>query len=128
MLIGAFIGLVTAGPLSDYISARLTKKNNGIREPEMRLITMVPYVIIMFFGNIIVSVGYDHHWPWEVIVVIGYTCAGIQIAAIPAISTTYAVDCYKPIAGSIFVMVTINKNLWGYGLAEFVPHWVEMDG
>lgn len=40
ILIGAFIGLGTAGPLSDWVSARATKKNRGIREPEMRLQAM----------------------------------------------------------------------------------------
>lgn len=35
------IGLVTAGPLSDWIAMRLTLRNGGIREPEMRLPTMV---------------------------------------------------------------------------------------
>ena len=40
ILIGAFIGLATAGPFSDWVSARATKKNNGIREPEMRLPAM----------------------------------------------------------------------------------------
>lgn len=79
MLVGALIGLFTAGPLSDWLSARSTRKNNGIREPEMRLPAMIPYIIIMYLGNIIVSVGYDNHWPWEAIVIIGYTCAGIQV-------------------------------------------------
>lgn len=41
ILIGMGIGLVTAGPLSDWIAMRLTTRNNGIREPEMRLPTMV---------------------------------------------------------------------------------------
>lgn len=40
ILIGAGIGLATAGPLSDWISARATKNNGGIREPEMRLPAM----------------------------------------------------------------------------------------
>lgn len=40
ILAGAFIGLATAGPLSDWVSARATKKNGGIREPEMRLPAM----------------------------------------------------------------------------------------
>lgn len=40
ILIGAFIGLATAGPLSDWVSARATRKNGGIREPEMRLPAM----------------------------------------------------------------------------------------
>lgn len=37
---GALLGLATAGPLSDWVSARATRKNRGIREPEMRLPSM----------------------------------------------------------------------------------------
>jgi hypothetical protein len=33
---GASISLLTAGPLSDWVSMRATEKNRGIREPEMR--------------------------------------------------------------------------------------------
>jgi len=128
ILVGALIGLSTAGPLSDWVSMRATKKNNGIREPEMRLPAMIPYVIIMFLGNIIVSVGYQHHWPWEAIVLIGFTCAGIQVAALPAIASTYAVDSYKPVAGSLFVSITVNKNVWGYGFSKFITPWSIQDG
>lgn len=65
ILVGAFIGLFTAGPLSDFIAARLTRRNNGIREPEMRLLTMIPYVIIMIIGNVVVAVGYEKAWDWK---------------------------------------------------------------
>jgi hypothetical protein len=65
-LIGAFIGLFTAGPLSDMIAARLTKRNNGVREPEMRLPAMIPYIILMIVGNIVVALGYEHQWDWKV--------------------------------------------------------------
>ncbi|KAI8935588.1 hypothetical protein NX059_008154 [Plenodomus lindquistii] len=123
IMVGAFIGLFTAGPLSDWVSAHSTKRNNGIREPEMRLPAMIPYVIIMFIGNIVVSIGYERHWPWQAIVIIGYTCAGIQVAALPGIVSTYAIDSYKPVAGSLMVAVTVNKNLWGYGMGEFITHW-----
>jgi len=128
ILIGAFIGLFSAGPLSDWISARATKRNNGIREPEMRLPAMIPYVLIMILGNVCVSVGWDNYWPWQAIVVIGFTCAGIQVAALPAIVSTYAVDSYKPVAGSLFVSITVNKNLWGYGFSKFITAWAEKDG
>ena len=66
ILTGQLIGLLTAGPLSDWISMRATKRNNGIREPEMRLPTMVPYVLIMILGNFIVAFGFEHHWDWKV--------------------------------------------------------------
>jgi hypothetical protein len=39
-LVGAGIGLATAGPFSDWVSARFTRKNGGIRESEMRLPAM----------------------------------------------------------------------------------------
>jgi len=128
ILVGALIGLSTAGPLSDWVSMRATKRNNGIREPEMRLPAMIPYVVIMYLGNIIVSVGYQHQWPWEAIVIIGYTCAGIQVAALPSIASTYAVDSYKPVAGSLFVSITVNKNVWGYGFSKFITPWSENNG
>ncbi|KAI1325202.1 serine/threonine kinase 16 [Xylariaceae sp. FL0255] len=128
VLAGGLIGLSTAGPLSDWVSAYLTKRNRGIREPEMRLVAMIPYVIIMYLGNIIVSVGYENHWPWQAIVVIGYACAGIQVAALPSMSTTYAVDSYKPVTGSLFVAVTVNKNVWGYGFSKFITNWIDSSG
>ncbi|PNS14916.1 hypothetical protein CAC42_2145 [Sphaceloma murrayae] len=124
ILIGAMIGLATAGPFSDWVSKRLTMRNKGIREPEMRLVAMIPYVLIMYLGNIIVSVGYERKWHWAVIVVLGYTAAGIQVAALPAMVSTYAVDSYKPVAGPLFVAITVNKNLWGYGLAEFLNVYI----
>ena len=65
-LVGALIGLLTAGPLSDWVSMKLTRKNNGIREPEMRLPAMIPYVLIMVLGNFIVAFGYQQKWNWRV--------------------------------------------------------------
>ncbi|KAF2642880.1 MFS transporter-like protein [Massarina eburnea CBS 473.64] len=128
ILVGALIGLATAGPLSDWVSTRSTRRNNGIREPEMRLPAMIPYIVIMYLGNIVVAVGWERHWPWEAIVIIGFTCAGIQVAALPAIVSTYAVDSYKPVAGSLFVSITVNKNVWGYGFSKFITPWAEEAG
>ena len=66
ILVGGILGLVTAGPLSDWISMKLTKRNNGIREPEMRLPTMIPYVAIMIIGNFVVAFGWQQGWDWKV--------------------------------------------------------------
>jgi hypothetical protein len=38
--------------------------------------------------------------------------------------TTYAIDSYKPVAGSLLVSVTINKNVWGYGFSVFITPWI----
>jgi MFS family permease len=116
LFIGGLFGLFTCGPLSDWVAAKLTDRNNGVREPEMRLVAMIPYVLIMILGSIVVAVGYDDTWPWQAIVIVGYSCLGLQVAALPSIASTYAIDSYKPITGSMFVTITINKNLWGYGV------------
>lgn len=128
ILIGAGLGLLTNGWLSDWTARRLTRRNHGIREPEMRLPTLLPYVLIMLLGNFVVAFGYQYKWPWEAIVIVGYTCAGIQVSAIPAIAATYAIDSYKPVAGSIMVAATVNKNVWGYGLSKVITPWILESG
>ena len=107
---------------------RSTLKNGGVREPEMRLPAMIPYVLVMILGNIVTAVGYQYQWPWPAIVVIGYGCAGLQVAALPSIASTYAVDSYKPVAGSLFVSITVNKNVWGYGFSKFITPWSMKSG
>lgn len=104
---GSMIGLLTSGWLSDWVSDVLTRRNNGVREPEMRLVAMVPYVAIMVLGCIIVAVGYEFKWPWEAVVIVGYACLGMQVTSLPSIASTYAIDSYKPITGSLFVTITM---------------------
>ncbi len=125
---GAALGLVTCGPLSDRVAAVLTRRNNGVREPEMRLVAMAPYVVAMVVGSVVVAVGYDHHWPWQAIVIVGYGLLGLQVAALPSIASTYAIDSYKPATGPLFVAITVNKNVWGYGMARFLTPWAAESG
>lgn len=94
----------------------------------MRLPAMIPFVIIMVFGNIITAIGYQDHWSWPIIVVLGYASAGIQVAALPSIASTYAIDCYKPVTGPLMVAITVNKNVWGYGMGKFITPWTIQAG
>ena len=54
LVTGAAIGLLTAGPLSDWISMKSTKRNGGIREPEMRLPAMLPYIAGCVIGSTVI--------------------------------------------------------------------------
>jgi hypothetical protein len=49
-VVGGVIGLLTAGPFSDWVSMRATAKNKGVREAEMRLVALIPYVCINLVG------------------------------------------------------------------------------
>ncbi|KAI5780391.1 putative MFS transporter [Geopyxis carbonaria] len=126
--VGCTIGMVTAGPFSDWVSMKLTMRNRGIREPEMRLVALVPYVVATLIGGLVMAYGYQNLWRWEIIVLVGYTLLGMQCSAVSAIAMTYAIDSYKPVAGEILVAATVNKNLWGYGVSVFLTGWIITDG
>jgi hypothetical protein len=50
LLVGAILGLLIAGPFSDWVAMRATVKNGGIREPEMRLPALIPFIIAAAVG------------------------------------------------------------------------------
>jgi MFS family permease len=50
--VGGIIGVATAGPFSDWLARRSTKKNNGIREAEMRLPALIPFVCFFIISHV----------------------------------------------------------------------------
>lgn len=118
--VGGVIGVATAGPLSDWLARRLTKRNNGIREAEMRLPALIPFVCFFIISHVVGAVGYQRLWPWPAIIVCGYGFSGLAVTSIPAIAIAYAVDCYKPISGEIMVVATICKNIIGFSFSYWI--------
>jgi hypothetical protein len=121
LMAGGIFGLATAGPFSDWISMKLTRRNNGIREPEMRLPSFIPFLIIGFIGMLVAALGWQHLWPWEAVVVVGFGFTGVLVMAIPTIGITYAIDSYKPVTGQIMVVATVVKNTFGVCCILFSP-------
>ncbi|PVI01809.1 MFS general substrate transporter [Periconia macrospinosa] len=119
-VVGAVIGLATAGPFSDWIAARATRRNNGVREAEFRLIAILPYMIPCILALILGGVGYQQKWPWAHIIVWGYGFAGLGITTVPTIAIAYAVDSYKPISGEIMVVATVCKNFIGFSYSYWI--------
>jgi MFS family permease len=126
--VGICIGMLTAGPLSDWWCQLQTKRNNGIREPEMRLPVMIPFFILQLIGFVCISVGMQKKWAWEAIVIVGFGFTGIQVAALGNIACTYAVDCYRPVAGDILLLGSLVKDVWAYGVSLWLPPWFISDG
>lgn len=118
--IGGIIGVTTAGALSDWIARRATLKNGGIREAEMRLPALIPYVAFFIISHVVGAVGYQRLWPWQAILVCGFGFSGLAVTSIPTIAIAYAVDCYKPISGEIMIVGTVMKNVLGFCLSYWV--------
>ncbi|GFF44964.1 uncharacterized MFS-type transporter C1271.10c [Aspergillus udagawae] len=112
-VVGGSLGLLTAGPFSDWMAMRATTANNGIREAEMRLPALIPYFVTSVIGIVVGGVGYAREWDWPVLIVVGYGFTGLCVTAVPTIAVAYAVDCYRSIAGEIMVVATVIKNSFG---------------
>lgn len=125
---GIFVGLLTAGPLSDWVCKTMTVRNGGIREPEMRLFALIPYFVFMTIGCVITGVGYEKQWSWPIILVCGWGFMAVATSSVTTIGMTYAVDCYKPVTGDLFVLASLVKDLWAYGVTHWLPTWIESSG
>lgn len=122
------IGLATAGPFSDWITARATFCNNGLREAEMRLPALISYFATTVVGMVVGALEYSRQWDWPVILVVGYGFSGLCVTAVPTIAISYAVDCYKPISGEIMVVTTVIKNTCGFVMSYWVPPLAAREG
>lgn len=119
-VVGALLGLATAGPYSDWVAARATRKNRGVREAEMRLPALWFYMIISMLSLILGGIGYQRQWAWGHIIVWGYGLAGLSVTTVPTIAIAYAIDCYKPISGEIMVVATVCKNFIAFSYSYWV--------
>lgn len=95
--IGSLIGTWLCGPLSDKIATYYTKRNDGIREPEMRLPTCIIAAALTFLGALVTSLTYIHNTHYMgPIVGYGILSAGAQMGA--TLSMSYSLDCHKEVS------------------------------
>ncbi|KAF3940660.1 hypothetical protein ABW19_dt0205178 [Dactylella cylindrospora] len=111
-LIGAIIGCLYAGPLSDWFVLWMAKRNNGVKEAEYRLWLGLANMIISPAGLIVFGVGSARGWDWPRpyvglgLIGFGWGCAG-------DIAMAYLVDCYPDMVIEGMVGVAVINNTLG---------------
>lgn len=65
-VIGGIAGIFLGGPFSDWVADYFTKRNGGIREPEMRLPAMVLSIIAAPLSLILYGFAIQYKWNWIV--------------------------------------------------------------
>jgi len=94
--VGSLVGTYLCGPLADTIANFYTKRNHGIREPEMRLPTCVIAAVLTFLGALVAGLCLKHQTHWAgPIVGYGILSAGAQMGA--TLGMNYALDCHKEV-------------------------------
>lgn len=125
--IGGVLGSVVAGKGSDIIVRVMCRHNNGVYEPEFRLVMIIPVMITSAIG--LMGFGWstfeEDLWivPAVFLAILGF---GTSLAS--TVSITYTVDCYRKVAPEALVTLNICKNVLGLVFSIFVPFFYDSSG
>ncbi|KAB5559838.1 major facilitator superfamily domain-containing protein [Coniochaeta sp. 2T2.1] len=126
--IGGVLGTAVAGKLSDVIVQWMARRNDGLYEPEFRLVMMLPVAITTGAGLIGFGWTAEARENW-LIPTFFFSLVGFGCSLGSTTSITFVVDSYRQYAGEALVTLNFCKNvLHGLVFSLFVTHWLESDG
>lgn len=96
--VGALLGFIIAGVLSDWSARTMTRWNKGVYEPEFRILLVIPQFVFGVMGvfgwGITVDGLLDGKWSYVVpLTFFGFEVCGMVIGAVA--SSLYIVDAYR---------------------------------
>lgn len=95
--IGSVLAFFIGGKLIDLIATRMTRINEGRREPEYRLPAIIIPAVIGPMGVLIFGLCVAHKTTW-VGAAFGYAMQGFGLTAVANVVVTFAVDGYQPVS------------------------------
>jgi MFS family permease len=107
--IGGVLGTAVAGKVSDVIVRAMARKNDGVYEPEFRLVMAFPIMITTCIGLMGFGWSAEIHDAWIVpTILFGVISFGCSLGSTTAI--TFAVDSYRIYAGEALVTLNFSKS------------------
>ncbi|KAH8889562.1 MFS general substrate transporter [Thozetella sp. PMI_491] len=125
--IGSIIGIPAGGHLGDMVADWLTRRNGGVRDPEMRLPAMALSMITAPLALILYGVGIQHQLHW-ICPTIGLGLLNFSIVQGTNVALVYVIDAYRPVAGEITLAVMGFKSMFGFLLSFYTNNWVAESG
>ncbi|KAF5002469.1 hypothetical protein FDECE_10628 [Fusarium decemcellulare] len=135
--IGALIGNIFGGYVSDRTADYSTKRNNGMREPEMRLPAIIFAVVAGPLSLALYGVGIENEYHWTVPTIgIGLSLLGFLLSFYtnPWIDADGYAAAFGAMAGIIggiislgFLVYAYGKRIrhdtWKWSFIENLAHW-----
>lgn len=107
--VGGILGTVVAGKVSDIIVRFMARRNEGVYEPEFRLVMGIPIAISTCIGLMGFGWSAEERDNWIVpTVFFGVISFGCSLGSTTAI--TFAVDSYRQYAGEALVTLNFSKS------------------
>lgn len=128
--VGTIIGYGLAIPFttsSDRLAARLTKKNNMIREAEMRLGVCLPAMLLAPVGLIVFGFTAERNLHW-----VGYF-AGVILTQWSSyfyftFALAYALDSYTANTSEMLIAMNLGKQAISFGMGIDILEWITENG
>ncbi|KUJ09440.1 MFS general substrate transporter [Mollisia scopiformis] len=128
--VGNAVGYILAIPLtftSDRLAAYLTRKNNGIREAEMRLWVIFIPMLIAPAGLLLYALTAQRNLHW-----MGYF-AGVAMVNWSAyfyfsFTLAYAVDSYTANTSEMLIAMNLGKQAISFGMGLYLLDWILQRG
>ncbi|KAF2105205.1 major facilitator superfamily domain-containing protein [Lophiotrema nucula] len=126
--VGGVLGTAVAGKVSDIIVRYMSRKNDGVYEPEFRLVMAIPITLSTTIGLMGFGWSAEEKDLWIVpTIFFGVISFGCSLASTTAV--TFVVDSYRVYAGEALVTLNFAKNiLHGFVFSLFFTHWLEASG
>ncbi|KAL5115182.1 hypothetical protein ACEQ8H_006936 [Pleosporales sp. CAS-2024a] len=126
--VGGVLGTAVAGKVSDLVVRYLARKNDGVYEPEFRLVMALPITLATGIGLMGFGWSAQERDNWIVpTVFFGVISFGCALASTTAV--TFVVDSYRVYAGEALVTLNFSKNiLHGFIFSLFFPKWLQSSG
>jgi hypothetical protein len=98
--VGGIFGSLYGGIFSDRLIIRLSRRNGGIYEPEMRLWIALPAILLLPGSLLLYGLALARGLPW-IVSAVGCGVFGFAFATLADVSLTYTMDCYKDVSRSL---------------------------
>ncbi|CEL07443.1 hypothetical protein ASPCAL10600 [Aspergillus calidoustus] len=124
--LATILGFTLALPFtstSDRLAAHLTRRNNHVREAEMRLPALLPGALLAPAGLIVYGLTAEHSLHWT-----GFF-AGVAMVQFGSyffftFTLAYAVDSYYVGTSEMLIAMNLGKQAVSFGMGSFLLDWI----
>ncbi|CAH0003403.1 unnamed protein product [Clonostachys byssicola] len=121
--VGVIVGSLISGRLSDWLTIKLARRNNGIMEAEHRLWPFSLCAIIVPSSLILWGVGAQHGVHWMGLCV-AMGCLAFTMTMGVTLSVNYLIDSYHDISSDALVAVIIVRNTMSFAISYGITPWI----